>query len=115
MRTAREHDLLEAHELFDDRNLLTELYWQREYFTHGYTTKRESLFNLWIFDSVIKILEDQLKIGHWVSDNNGGYICSCGNENPTTWFETFSYDSIEFEGNAPFCPNCDAKMIKERS
>lgn len=53
----REEKLQKAHQMFDNRNLLTELKWQREYFNRGYVSKQEELFNLWIFDECIKALE----------------------------------------------------------
>lgn len=45
--------------MFDNRNLLIELKWQREYFKRGYVSNQEELFNLWIFDECIKALEQE--------------------------------------------------------
>ncbi len=55
----REEKLQKAHQMFDNRNLITELKWQREYFRRGYISKQEELFNLWIFDECIKALEQE--------------------------------------------------------
>ena len=55
----REEKLQKAHQMFDNRNLLIELKWQREYFKRGYVSNREELFNLWIFDECIKALEQE--------------------------------------------------------
>lgn len=55
----REEKLQKAHQMFDNRNLLTELKWQREYFKGGYVSNQEELFNLWIFDECIKALEQE--------------------------------------------------------
>ena len=55
----REEKLQKAHRMFDNRNLLTELKWQREYFKSGYVNSQEELFNLWIFDECIKVLEQE--------------------------------------------------------
>ena len=55
----REEKLQKAHQMFDNRNLLTELKWQRNYFNRGYVSKQEELFNLWIFDECIKALEQE--------------------------------------------------------
>ncbi len=55
----REEKLQKAHQMFDNRNLLTELKWQREYFKRGYISNQEELFNLWIFDECIKALEQE--------------------------------------------------------
>lgn len=52
----REEKLQKAHQMFDNRNLLIELKWQREYFKRGYVSNQEELFNLWIFDECIKAL-----------------------------------------------------------
>lgn len=60
MSEIRDKELQKAHEIYDkNRNLLTELKWQREYFKRGYISKQEELFNRWIFDSAIKALEDK--------------------------------------------------------
>lgn len=55
----REEKLKKAHQMFDNRNLITELKWQREYFRRGYISNQEELFNLWIFDECIKALEQE--------------------------------------------------------
>lgn len=55
----REEKLQKAHRMFDNRNLLTELKWQREHFKSGYVNSQEELFNLWIFDECIKTLEQE--------------------------------------------------------
>lgn len=55
----REEKLQKAHQMFDNRNLLTELKWQRNYFNRGYVSKQEELFNLWIFDECIIALEQE--------------------------------------------------------
>lgn len=55
----REEKLQKAHQMFDNRNLLIELKWQREYFKRGYVSNQEELFNLWIFDECIKALEQE--------------------------------------------------------
>ena len=55
----REEKLQKAHQMFDNRNLLTELKWQREYFKRGYISNQEELFNLWIFDECIKALKQE--------------------------------------------------------
>lgn len=55
----REEKLQKAHRMFDNRNLLIELKWQREYFKSGYVNSQEELFNLWIFDECIKTLEQE--------------------------------------------------------
>lgn len=54
----REEKLQKAHQMFDDRELLIELKWQREYFKRGYVSSQEELFNLWIFDECIKALQE---------------------------------------------------------
>ncbi len=59
MSEIRDEELKKAHEIYDkNRNLLTELKWQREYFKRGYISKQEELFNRWLFDSAIKKLEE---------------------------------------------------------
>lgn len=55
----REEKLQKAHQMFDNRELLIELKWQREYFKRGYISNQEELFNLWIFDECIKTLEQE--------------------------------------------------------
>lgn len=55
----KEEKLQKAHQMFDNRNLLIELKWQREYFKRGYVSNQEELFNLWIFDECIKALEQE--------------------------------------------------------
>lgn len=81
----REEKLQKAHQIFDNRNLLTELKWQREYFKKGYVSNQEELFNLWIFDECIKALEQEPKTGHckdckWWKDSDGKYRRGCGDE-----------------------------------
>lgn len=58
-REEREEELKIAHQMFDNRNLLTELRWQRDFFKNGYISKQEKLFNMWIFDECIKALEQE--------------------------------------------------------
>lgn len=106
----REEKLQKAHQIFDNRNLLTELKWQREYFNRGYVSKQEELFNLWIFDECIKALEQEPRKGHWLtkikSDLRGDKWptnpkCSeCGGE---PYYSNTIY-------NYKFCPYCGAKM-----
>ena len=54
--------------MFDNRNLITELKWQREYFRRGYISNQEELFNIWIFDECIKALEQESK-SEWQKDH----------------------------------------------
>ena len=65
----REEKLQKAHRMFDNRNLLTELKWQREYFKSGYVNSQEELFNLWIFDECIKVLEKEPTTKNDIRDN----------------------------------------------
>jgi hypothetical protein len=64
----REEKLQKAHQMFDNRNLLLELKWQREHFKRGYISNQEELFNLWIFDECIKALEQEPK-SEWQKDH----------------------------------------------
>ena len=64
----REEKLKKAHQMFDNRNLITELKWQREYFRRGYISNQEELFNIWIFDECIKALEQESK-SEWQKDH----------------------------------------------
>lgn len=82
----REEKLQKAHQMFDNRNLLIELKWQKEYFKRGYVSSQEELFNLWIFDECIKALEqepvlDKIKsiVAKWKMD---------------TWTDSLSYECM---------------------
>ena len=85
-----EKDLELAHKMFDGRNLITELRWQRKYLDTGYLSVTQVLFNRWIFDECLKRLEER-KVGKWlVKDNGSGgkYVeCPfCGALAPCTEF-----------------------------
>ena len=100
----REEKLQKAHQMFDKRNLLIELKWQREYFKRGYVSNQEELFNLWIFDECIKALEQEQKIGHWiVTDDDLVYCSECEN----------SYYSRPIDASWYYCPHCGARMDGE--
>ena len=64
MRRNHEHekDLELAHKMFDGRNLMTELRWQRKYLDTGYLSVTQVLFNKWIFDESLKRLGKLEKI-----------------------------------------------------
>ena len=107
----REEKLQKAHQMFDKRNLLIELKWQREYFKRGYVSNQEELFNLWIFDECIKALEQEPKTGHWIAideEPHEDYECDrCG-------YAVSTYTAnIEPHTEYKFCPNCGTKMEGE--
>jgi len=108
MRRNHEHekDLELAHKMFDERNLITELRWQRHYLDTGYLSVTQVLFNKWIFDECLKRLEER-KVGEWItnSDYPDTLICSCCNSKWDMW----KWESK----NMHFCPNCGAEMKGE--
>ena len=54
----REERIKQAHELYDHRDIYIELGYQRDHFKHGYVSKREALFNTWVFDTAFKRICD---------------------------------------------------------
>jgi alkyl sulfatase BDS1-like metallo-beta-lactamase superfamily hydrolase len=68
---AIEEELKKAHQMFDNRNLITELKWSRRNFNQirGAISKNSKLYYTWIFDQCIKALE-QGSIIDWVPVND---------------------------------------------
>lgn len=55
----RDEALIKAHDMFESRDLLTELKWQKEYFRIGYIGLQDTLFYLWIFDKALQTITEQ--------------------------------------------------------
>lgn len=64
-------ELKKAHQMFDSRNLITELKWSRRNFNQirGAISKNSKLYYTWIFDQCIKALEQE-SITDWIPVNN---------------------------------------------
>ena len=108
MNQEREIALQLAHQIYDDnRNLLTELKYQREYFKHGYITKQEELFNLWLFDSAIKELEKHTDTPSVPKD----YIYDCETTNTIVYRNKYNGKEIHVDKNI----DCGGYWIKEES
>jgi hypothetical protein len=140
----REEKLQKAHQMFDDRELLIELKWQREYFKRGYVSSQEELFNLWIFDECIKALQKpcedaisrqavlEVLKDKWnmFSDANDAMQESIGTiealpnitPQPKTghWIKPYGgnwhCDKCDYEQGrkSNFCPDCGAKMVESQ-
>ena len=87
--------------MFDNRNLLIELKWQREYFKRGYISNQEELFNLWIFDECIKVLEQEPRKGYLSIDDVmsvfDDFMCGEVDEEGTEIFLEMLKDKAESE------------------
>lgn len=105
----REEMIEQAHKIYDNsRNLISELRWQKTYFCRdtNIISNQEKLFNIWIFDECLKLLEER-KVGHWeikkasIHPYGNDVACSeCG----FTMGSSFGYK---------FCPMCGCKMESE--
>lgn len=59
MAIDRKKEIQKAHLLYDNRDLLTELKYQREHLKPGYFGKLDLLFTLWLIDESIRRLKNE--------------------------------------------------------
>lgn len=100
--TEREEMIEQAHKLYDNnRNLISELRWQRTYFCRGTNiiTKQEKLFNIWIFDECLKRLEERKSGLCWIERF----------DNEDKWLEC-PHCHKDSDNAYAYCPNCGADM-----
>lgn len=50
----QDKDLEYARKIYEGRNLFSELVWEKNHYSGGYTTRREALFHRWLFDQSLE-------------------------------------------------------------